>query len=192
MRRSLFPLRHTPCEPAPPRWTPDPRDAEPHGRTASDAGRIGRTALPPLPPRASRGGRGHTRPLLPARLRRGCAHGGDSARSYLTGFSFGGNGVFDLALAQRELWAALWPVDPTRVPPADPGLPVWLSSGEVSRRGERGFVERLGLNQPAGAAPGGCVIVDRGQDHVGTATLAYADERIYDWLLARSAAAQPG
>lgn len=78
------------------------------------------------------------------------------------------------------------------MPPADPGLPVWLSSGEVSRRGERGFVERLGLNQPAGAAPGGCVIVDRGQDHVGTATLAYADERIYDWLLARSAAAQPG
>ncbi|HEY0036641.1 MAG TPA: hypothetical protein VGB66_08145 [Longimicrobium sp.] len=62
-------------------------------------------------------------------------HGGDPARTYLTGFSFGGNGVFDLALCQPGFWAALWPVDPTRVPGGDPGLPVWMSSGEVSPRG---------------------------------------------------------
>lgn len=114
------------------------------------------------------------------------AHGGDPARTYLTGFSFGGNGVFDLALAQRGTWAALWPVDPTRVPTADPGLPLWLSSGQVSRYGERGFVQRLGLTPPEGSRDGDRVIVDRGQDHVGTATLAYGDEQIYDWLLARS------
>jgi hypothetical protein len=35
------------------------------------------------------------------------------------------------------------------------------------------------------AEPGDRVYVDRAQDHVGTARLAYADERIYDWLLAR-------
>lgn len=57
--------------------------------------------------------------------------GGDPARTYLTGFSFGGNGVFDLALAQPGLWAALWPVDPTRPPPRDPLRPVWLS---IARR----------------------------------------------------------
>lgn len=117
------------------------------------------------------------------------AHGGDPARSYLTGFSFGGNGVFDLAVAQPGVWAALWPVDPTRVPTADPGLPVWLSSGEVSRYGERAFIQRLDLNPPEGAVPGDRVVVDQGQNHVGTATRAYADGRIYDWLLARSAPA---
>ncbi|HET7363635.1 MAG TPA: prolyl oligopeptidase family serine peptidase [Burkholderiales bacterium] len=36
----------------------------------------------------------------------------DAARLYLTGFSYGGNGVFDLGLAQPDLWAALWAVDP--------------------------------------------------------------------------------
>jgi poly(3-hydroxybutyrate) depolymerase len=112
-------------------------------------------------------------------------HAGDPGRSYLTGFSFGGNGVFDLALTQPGMWAALWPVDPTRVPPADPGAPVWLSSGEVSRRGERAFVDRLSLAPPADPAPGDRVLVDYGADHVGTATAAYADERIYRWLLGR-------
>ncbi|HEY7770728.1 hypothetical protein [Longimicrobium sp.] len=111
-------------------------------------------------------------------------HGGDPARTYLTGFSFGGNGVFDLALCQPGVWAALWPVDPTRVPGGDPGLPVWMSSGEVSRRGEARFIERLSLG-PATDPPADRVYVDQGMDHVGTATLAYQDERIYRWLIAR-------
>src|SRR5262245_41859219 len=34
-------------------------------------------------------------------------YGGDPQRSYLTGFSCGGNGVFDLALRQPDIWAAL-------------------------------------------------------------------------------------
>lgn len=46
-------------------------------------------------------------------------HRGDPERTYLTGFSFGGNGVFDLALAQPGVWAA-----PVRV--ADPGSTVML------------------------------------------------------------------
>lgn len=112
-------------------------------------------------------------------------HDGDPARTYLTGFSFGGNGVFDLALADAEPWAALWPVDPTRVPEADPGLPVWLSSGAVSRLGERAFVRRLGLAPPDEGEPADRVYVDEGDDHVGTATRAYRDPRIYAWLLAR-------
>ncbi|HST61211.1 MAG TPA: hypothetical protein VLK84_21085 [Longimicrobium sp.] len=111
-------------------------------------------------------------------------HGADADRTFLTGFSFGGNGVFDLA--REGPWAALWPVDPTRVPPADPGLPVWLSSGEISRRAERAFIQRLRLEPPAGE-PGDRVYVDEGHDHVGTARLAYGDDRIYTWLLSRGA-----
>jgi poly(3-hydroxybutyrate) depolymerase len=106
-------------------------------------------------------------------------------QTFLTGFSFGGNGVFDLALGQRDLWAALWPVDPTRVPQADPGRPVWLSSGAVSRHSAHAFIQRLHLKPPQGAEPGDRVYVDQGQDHVGTARLAYQDERIYRWLLSK-------
>jgi hypothetical protein len=62
-------------------------------------------------------------------------HGGDPQRRYLTGFSFGGNGVFDLALLQP----------------------------------------RLGDDKRAG--------IDQGDDHVGAARRAYADETIYSWLL---------
>ena len=42
-------------------------------------------------------------------------------------------GVFDLAIRRPGRWAALWAVDPTRVPPDDPGLPVWLSIGAAAR-----------------------------------------------------------
>lgn len=106
----------------------------------------------------------------------------DPQRCYLTGFSFGGNGVFDLALHRPEFWAALWAVDPTRAPERDPGLPVWLSSGEVSRRRAAAFSDVLHL-QPPSTSPGQRVYEDGGLDHVGTAASAYADERIYDWLL---------
>jgi poly(3-hydroxybutyrate) depolymerase len=112
-------------------------------------------------------------------------HGGDPERTYLSGFSFGGNGVFDLALAQPGFWAALWPVDPTRVPRADPGRPVWLSFGQVARHGKASFLRALGL-APADAAPGGDrLYLDEGHDHVGSATSAYRDERIYAWLLSK-------
>ncbi|HEY0020403.1 MAG TPA: hypothetical protein VGC13_29160 [Longimicrobium sp.] len=112
-------------------------------------------------------------------------HGGDPRRTYLTGFSFGGNGVFDLALAQPDTWAALWAVDPTRIPPRDPGLPVWLSSGEISRRRQPGFNAMLRLESAGTGLPGDRVYTDAGKDHVGTATLAYREERIYRWLLER-------
>lgn len=110
-------------------------------------------------------------------------HGGDPQRTHLTGFSFGGNGVFDLALAEPGFWAGLWAVDPTRVPSVDAGVPIWLSLGEISRRLRARFVEALAL-QPANATPAGeRVWADEGLDHVGAARHAYADPQIYDWLL---------
>lgn len=107
----------------------------------------------------------------------------DPMRRYLSGFSFGGNGVFDLALVQPEQWSALWPADPTRVPPTDPDLPVWLSLGQISRRLRERYVDQLQLEPASEQLSEPRVYLDEGQDHVGSARLAYQDERIYHWLL---------
>jgi predicted peptidase len=112
-------------------------------------------------------------------------HRGDPSHTYLTGFSFGGNGVFDLALRQPGVWAALWPVDPTRVPSADPGRPIWLSFGEASRRRKVEFIRALRLRPAEENLEGDRLYLDQGQDHVGSARLAYRDERIYRWLLSK-------
>jgi predicted peptidase len=109
-----------------------------------------------------------------------CArHAVDNARMYLTGFSYGGNGVFDLALAQPDLWAALWPADPTRVPRQVPPQPLWLSAGDVARAQKREFVQALVLGERDTRS----IWFDDGADHVGSARAAYGDERIYRWLL---------
>jgi predicted peptidase len=115
--------------------------------------------------------------------------GGDPSRTYLTGFSYGGNGVFDLAALQPDLWAALWAVDPTRVPPRRLERPVWLSIGEAARHSAERFVSALAL-QPAEASgfAGDRLFLDEGADHVGSAALAYRDERIYSWLLSKQLA----
>lgn len=113
-------------------------------------------------------------------------HQGDPRRTYLTGFSFGGNGVFDLAPDQPRTWAALWSVDPTRVPLDDPQLPVWFSSGQVSRRASERFIQRLSLEPSEYSATGDRIFEDQRLDHVSTATKAYQTERIYQWLLSKS------
>lgn len=111
-------------------------------------------------------------------------HDGDPGQTFLSGFSFGGNGVFDLALVQLDFWAALWAVDPSRAPSADVDRPVWLSAGALSRRLKPTLVARLRLVEARDAARGDRVYDDYGLDHVGTATRAYGDDRIYSWLLA--------
>jgi predicted peptidase len=107
----------------------------------------------------------------------------DLRRLYLTGFSFGGNGVFDLSFAQTGTWAALWPVDPTRVPTESISIPIWLSLGEISRLQARSFIRALGLESIETARSADRVWFDAGEDHVGTATQAYNDEWVYRWLL---------
>jgi alpha-beta hydrolase superfamily lysophospholipase len=115
-------------------------------------------------------------------------HAGDPQRTYLTGFSFGGNGVLDLALLQPRTWAALWAVDPTRVPTHDPGIPLWLSIGEIARFRGRAFANALRL-RPADSDLGlDRLYLDQGADHVGAARLAYSDARIYAWLLTKQLA----
>jgi poly(3-hydroxybutyrate) depolymerase len=116
-------------------------------------------------------------------------HDADPARLYLTGFSYGGNGVFDLASTSHVAWAALWAVDPTRAPREPLTQPVWLSVGEVARAGLRRFIDALQLVPGKSARDGMRVYLDEGKDHVQSATSAYGDARVYDWLLARATAA---
>ena len=108
---------------------------------------------------------------------------GKGQRSYLTGFSLGADAVFDIAKAAPATFAALWAVDPTQVPDHDLGIPVWLSLGELSRANEAGFIKRLRLARRMPGEQRARVYEDRGLDHVGTATAAYRDNAIYEWLL---------
>jgi predicted esterase len=111
-------------------------------------------------------------------------HACDPTRVYLTGFSIGANGVFDLARIQPELWRALWVVDPARVPEDDISTPVWLSVGNLARRDASTFIRHLRL-QPVSELSDR-VWEDIGSDHADTAQHAYSDERVYQWLLQRS------
>lgn len=115
----------------------------------------------------------------------------DLRRLYLTGFSFGGNGVFDLSFAQTGMWAALWPVDPTRVPTQPITIPIWLSLGEISRLQARSFIRTLGRESAEIVTSADQVWSDAGEDHVGTATQAYNDERVYQWLLSNRLVGPP-
>jgi hypothetical protein len=110
----------------------------------------------------------------------------DLRRVYLTGFSFGGNGVFDLSFGQQTaMWAALWSVDPTRAPTKPLSTPVWLSLGEISRFQASSFIRTLGLEFAETGPAADRLWFDAGEDHVGTATQAYDDERVYRWLLSK-------
>ena len=111
---------------------------------------------------------------------------GDPRRTYLTGFSFGGNGVLDIAMAQSNFWAALWAVDLTRVS-ASPERPIWL----CLRQGHpqtNDFIAGLQLSSAKTDPQGNRLYTVSGRDHVDAATSAYRDNRIYDWLLGKRTA----
>uniref|UniRef100_A0A914YXW0 Uncharacterized protein n=1 Tax=Panagrolaimus superbus TaxID=310955 RepID=A0A914YXW0_9BILA len=111
---------------------------------------------------------------------------GDKNRTYLTGFSFGGNGVFEVAVRQPNFWAALWPVDLTRVPDNDPQRPIWISVGIFVRMNLSKFVTKLGLTSAKVNYNADRVHDDTFRNHIGAAEEAYKDEKIYRWLLSKS------
>ena len=118
-------------------------------------------------------------------------HQGNPNRAYLTGFDFGGNGVFDLALIQPDTWAALSAVDPTRVPAQNPPQSIWLSFGQVARHRKDELIRALDLRPIVENGAADRVYLDQGADHVGSARLACRDERIYQWLLSKRLAFAP-
>lgn len=108
-------------------------------------------------------------------------YNGDRRQIYLTGFSYGANGVLDIGPRQRDLWAALWPVDPPRPPVQSSDQPIWVSAGERSRGNKLEFQNVWGVD-PEASQPNR-VYEDAGLDHVKTAANAYSRADIYEWLL---------
>ena len=102
---------------------------------------------------------------------------GDPVRTYLTGFSLGGNGVLDFAAADSDLWAAHWAVDPTRLPAGHPSRPMWVSAGPLTKWNR-------GYDRMRAAVGGTFRVTDEADDHVEAAARAYGRAEVYDWLLA--------
>jgi len=116
---------------------------------------------------------------------------GDRDRTFLTGFSIGGKGVFDFA-AWGGKWAALWPVDDAHGEArTECGTArVWLHFGKWKPELQRVTAENLKL---IGTGPfrepnpsQDRLYTDYsgyGYDHVETCVAAYSDWRVYRWLL---------
>jgi len=56
---------------------------------------------------------------------------GDRRALCLTGLGFGGNGVYDLAAARPDAWAALWSVNPMQAPPVKLEAPLRIDRGDA-------------------------------------------------------------
>jgi len=114
-------------------------------------------------------------------------HGGDASRLVLTGFSRGGEGVFQLASASRHHWPTIWAVDPAlrRMPPTPADdVRVWVHYGNDQPGGENmeAFQTVLGLEAFSGDTSARRLVTALDEDHVGTCVAAYASAHVYDWL----------
>ena len=116
-------------------------------------------------------------------------HGGDLSRSVLTGFSYGGEGAFQIASVSKLPWPTIWAVDPAlqRVPPIPAAnVRIWVHHGSAQPGAEnmKKFAEQLALEPRSDSAQGTRrVHTALGTDHPGTCTAAYAEVHVYDWLL---------
>jgi hypothetical protein len=108
--------------------------------------------------------------------------GGDPSRTYLTGFSYGGNGFLDLGTRPAAPWTAFWAVDPPHRSAPRVTRPIWVSAGREAGPREAHYLG-MGLKRP-GSSPGSSVYDLVGPGHGAVARTAYADARPYDWLLA--------
>jgi predicted peptidase len=113
-------------------------------------------------------------------------HNGDPLRIHLTGFSYGGNGVFRIASLpeQADFWAKLWPVDPVMKVPESRFQPsVWIfSRNENVPSGYQKVKAKEDDSDGDGAPDGEYLYTHSKTDHPGTASLAYKDKRVYKWL----------
>jgi hypothetical protein len=117
-------------------------------------------------------------------------HAGDQSLLVLTGFSYGGEGTFQLAGASKFRWSTIWAVDPaiqrtTPRPAAD--VRVWIHYGnqQPGRENMAAFREDLGLEPFSGNNAARRLVTELDEDHVGTCVAAYATAEVYDWLALR-------
>ena len=116
-------------------------------------------------------------------------HDGDDSRLILSGFSYGGEGAFQLAAASAYKWTTIWAVDPAlqRVPPA-PGrdVRVLIHHGVAQPGAENmaSFSKALSLS----VQQQDDIVGDRGaialpDDHPTCSRTAFSDPAAYAWLL---------
>lgn len=108
----------------------------------------------------------------------------DQHRTYLTGYSMGGEGTWSLAAARPDLFAAIIPICPGSNIAAVPSLkdmPCWCFQGDADAPATLASTRRMVL---AIKAAGGKPIY---QEYPGVAhncwDLTYRNDDIYEWLL---------
>ena len=145
-----------------------------HGPVATSSAKIGINEFVVVAPAAcgARGGDWSNHNVTVADLARIVAaeHGGHLTRIYLTGFSYGGNGVLSIGQDPTGPWAALWAVDPPAVPAGCPPCPVWLSAGRYAHPQAPAFTSILRLQQAAAASSTASVYDYVGPGHGDSAT----------------------
>jgi dienelactone hydrolase len=115
-------------------------------------------------------------------------HHGDASRLILTGFSFGGEGAFQVASVSKLTWSTIWAVDPAlqRVPPVPaPSVRVWVHHGneQPGAPSMGDFANALDLQPSNGVPTARRVMTALKTNHPETCIAAYAEARVYDWLL---------
>jgi dienelactone hydrolase len=122
-------------------------------------------------------------------------HQADPTRLALTGFSLGGEGVFQIAAASSFDWPTLWAVDPAlqRMPPLPPRSARVLVHHGAQQPGADNmpaFAASLGLLAQGDSPSSQRVLKVLREDHSHTCSTAYADADAYAWL-ACSMGSQP-
>uniref|UniRef100_A0A914PIE2 Uncharacterized protein n=1 Tax=Panagrolaimus davidi TaxID=227884 RepID=A0A914PIE2_9BILA len=87
---------------------------------------------------------------------------------------------------KRTYLTAIWSVDPTRLPTNDSKHPVWLSIGAMARPNTNGFIQKQNLKPANENFTEDRIYLDENADYVGTARLAYENEKVYNRLLAKT------
>jgi predicted esterase len=109
-------------------------------------------------------------------------HGLDRDRVYLTGWSSGGSGVWDLAEAYPEMWAAILPL--CAVPSVDParlrGVPCWAFAGGADKQVPSADVEKYITRLQIQGGDARCTVYPKLAHTVWTR--AYTEPGLYEWL----------
>jgi len=113
---------------------------------------------------------------------------GDKSRLVLTGFSYGGEGAFQIASESTHRWSTIFAVDPAlqRVPPypaAD--VRVWVHHGrqQPGTHNMDSFAQGLGLQPWTGALGASRVLTNSDTDHGPTCAQAYVQADVCNWML---------
>lgn len=113
----------------------------------------------------------------------------DSDRVYLTGVSYGGFGVFDLAASHPDRWAALAPVvgtgDLEDVPVlAEAGIPIWMFAGGTDPLVKPHWLYAMARALEEAGHPDVRLTVHEDMTHDAWRRV-YEGRDLYDWFLSQ-------